>query len=253
MLPEYPENEDHGENKESGLVRFVKIFLIAVALILLGVLLGILASSFFGASIANNPQIPKPTQVMDNNSMLVPSVASQSADSEKVSEANYTNKIEYRNNGAGAYSFDLLLTDDWKIATKSTDKNNISIKLINQDLYVNLFYNPTSKTSKSEVCLQSEEIAPKNIPYLKYSQYKDLQVGDLAWRLVKNSQSSQSASYLICEQNSNNQYVSLTSVGFITSGKENGNETNTTEENKILSLFKGLKIITSTSSATPKK
>lgn len=252
---EYPEPDNHNQNtiKDSGLVRFVKIFLIAVALILLGVLLGVLASSLLGGGTPNNAQTPQPTKTIDNNSIPAPSVASQSSQTDNQTEPEYSKKIEYRNNAAGPYSFDFLLTDDWKIATKSADKNNIDIKITNEDLLVSLFYSPTSKTSKSEICLQSEEISSKNIPYIKYNQYKDLQIGDLSWRLVKNSQATQSASYLICEQNNNNQFVSLTSIGFITSRKDDGAEINTSEENKIVNLFKGLKVIVSTISATPKK
>lgn len=251
-FPEYPENEDQEqkEKKESGLTRFVKIFLISVALVLLGVLLGVLASSFLGgASTVNVVETPIPTKT---DSATTP-VASQSSQTDIQIEPDYSQKIEYRNSGAGPYSFDLLLTDDWKIATKSTEPRNLNLDIENQDLFAQITYNAKQSTPKPSLCLLSEEIAPKNIPYIKYQQIDELKMGELSWRLVKSLTSTQSASYLVCEQNRNNQYTNLTSVGFINFGLTSGEEISLNHKNTILKLLKGLEMVSPASPSAVKR
>lgn len=249
-IPEYPEldNQNHSTKKDSGMVRFVKIFLIAVALVLLGVLLGVLASSFLSnPKPAANVGNPNSLQTETNEPTVTPATTEASSVN-PTTEPEYSKKIEYRNIGSGPYSFDLLLTDDWKIASKSTEPKNLYIDVENQDLFAQITYNAKQSTPKSSLCLLSEEIAPKNIPYIKYQQVDELKMDELSWRLVKSLTATQSASYLVCEQNKNNQYTNLTSVGFINFGLTTGEEITSNHKNTLLKLLKGLEIV---SPATP--
>lgn len=230
------------------MVRFVKIFLIAVALVLLGVLLGVLASSFLSSpKPAANIGNPNSLQAETNQPTVTPT-ATEATSVSPTTEPEYTKKIDYRNIGSGPYSFNLLLTDDWKIASKSTEPKNLYIDIENQDLFAQISYNTKQSTPKSSLCLLSEEIAPKNIPYIKYQQVDELKIGELSWRLAKSITATESASYLVCEQNKNNQYTNLTSVGFINFGLTSGEEITPSHKNTILKLFKGLEIV---SPATP--
>ncbi len=254
-IPEYPEPDSQTQNtkKDSGMVRFVKIFLIAVALILLGVLLGVIASSFLSSpKSATNTSTTVSPQAETTEPTETP-MTTEVASVNPTAETEYTKKIEYRNIGSGPYSFDLSLSNDWKIASKSTEPKNLNIDIEKQDLLAQISYNTKQNTPKPSLCLLSEEIAPKNIPYIKYQQVDELKMGELSWKLVKSLTATQSASYLVCEQNKNNQYTNLTSIGFINIGLTTGEEISTDNKNSILKLFKGLEIINPATSSAVKK
>ncbi len=254
-IPEYPDPEDHPQstNKDTVLTRFVKIFLVAVALILLGVLLGVLASNFLSSpkpTTSTNVSIPSQPEAKN---LTESPTATEVAKVSPAGETEYNKKIEYRNIGSGPYSFDLLLSDDWKIASKSTEPKNLNIDIENQDLFAQITYNSKQNTPKSSLCLLPEEIAPKNIPYIKYQQIDELKMDKFSWKLVKSLTATQSASYLVCEQNKNNQYTNLTSVGFINFGLTTDKEISANHKDTILKFFKGLKIINSATSSAVKK
>ena len=247
-----PEPHDDKEHQDSPLVKFVKVFLIAVALVLLGVLIGVVSSRLLVGSstdtqtqsqIRNQP-VPTSSDSQDNVS------PSENPDSLMADLQNRS--FEYRNNSAGPLSFDLIYSGLWQESTISGTKNDLNLSLTRDNLTFNLFYNPKDIKTKSELCLSSEDIAPKNLPYLKYKYSVDVDVAGLNWRLAKDMASTESASYKVCEQNKENQYQSLTSFGFISIKTENGQDLTKAEETQILQLLTGFEKKSSTPSSSLK-
>lgn len=239
---------DHHQQEETKLVKFVKVFLIAFALILLGVLIGVISSKFLSNQTpVSQIQQPVTTNNTENGEVINTTVTPL------LSPVETENKTyQYRNIASGPHSFDLIYSGLWQESTQSGTKSDLNLSLSRDNLTFNLFYNPKDIKTKSELCLSSEDIAPKNLPYLKYKYSVDVDVAGLNWRLAKDMMSTESASYKVCEQNKENQYQSLTSFGFISIKTENGLDFTKAEETQVLQLLSGFEKKSSTPSSNLK-
>lgn len=231
------------EPQTSNSLGFIKIFLISVALILLGALFGVLAANFI---------TPKTITEFPDNSMMEPVSSDYTMESNQIDEvvSDKSQIFEYRNIGQGPFSFDLKYDSSWMVATESADKTNPHLTLEKDNLIFDLSYNPKTAEKMTSLCLKSEEITPKGIPYVRYDMSQDVSIGDTVWRFVKDSTATESAIYRVCEQNSENQFLTMTMAGFIESYTKDGNEITKQEESSILTLLSGFEFIsTSTNSA----
>lgn len=247
-----PDNfKDTNQSEETGFVRFIKVFLIAIALILFGILIGVISSKFLSGSMGDNSsdKTQSTNQAITSIITLAPSgYLSQGTSSSSSDIKNET--FIYRNNSAGPLSFDLIFSGLWQESSSSASKTNLNLTLTRDNLLFNLFYNSKDSKTKPELCLASEDVAPKNLPYFKYKTSTDVSVSGLNWRLAKDMMSTESASYKVCEQNTENQYTSLTSFGYINIETIDGQDINKSEETQVLQLLTGFeKKEASTSSA----
>ncbi len=231
--PESPESH----HQTSKLSQFLKVFLISVALILLGVLIGVLSAKFVQPPASTAPQ--NNTQTPVDEQSLTPI--------EEESIVNLPEKLfEIRNSNAGVYSYDLYIPGDWTVLSEEQKSGDISLSFKKEDLFLWLMYNQDLKPT---TCLTAEEIAPAKTSYVRYSEFADLAKGDLSWRIIKSQSATESATYLVCQKSTQGNYTSLTSAGYITFGSETKTELTEKELQDLNSIIAKIEMVTTT--ATP--